>query len=260
MSTETCEQQRRDLYGVAPIKLIEPTATDFTALNHTFERQPLNQFLTWSLMTFGDRVAQVTSFGPTGMVLLDHLARLSPGIKVITIDTDFLFEETYALREQVQRRYPIQLDIRKPALTPTGQAERYGPALWQREPDRCCYLRKVVPLQAALSNLDAWFTGLRRDQSPTRASLPLISWDSQYDMVKLNPLAGWSRGQVWQYLLDHRIPYNPLHDRGYASIGCTHCTRRTPTGADERAGRWVNTAKIECGIHLPLGQGAANVG
>lgn len=236
------------------IKITEhlQATTDFTVLNDYFEGRSLNQLLTWSLNMFGDKIAQVTSFGPTGMVLLDHLAKLSPGIKIITIDTDFLFEETYALREQVQRRYPIQLEIRKSALTPTVQAERYGDALWETNSDYCCYLRKVIPLRQVLGGLSAWMTGLRRDQASTRADLPLMAWDDKYGLVKLNPLAGWTRAQVWNYLLAHNIPYNILHDRGYASIGCTHCTQPTHNESDERAGRWSGQQKVECGIHLSL--------
>ncbi len=223
--------------------------SDFSELNHSFEQRSLDDLLTWSLSTFDNKLALVTSFGPTGMVILDRLAKLSPGIKVITIDTDFLFEETYALREQVQRRYPIQLEIRKSALTPAMQAQVYQPELWQVNPDLCCHLRKVIPLQEVLSGLEAWITGLRRDQSSTRSDLPLVTWDTKYNLVKINPLANWTRHQVWSYLLENNVPYNPLHDHGYGSIGCTHCTRPNDHSGDERAGRWPGSDKTECGIH-----------
>ena len=224
--------------------------SNFEAINCYFENRSLEDLLNWSLGTFGDRVAQVTSFGPTGMVILEHLARLSPGIRVITLDTQFLFDETYALLEEVQRRYPITLDIRRPVLTPARQEQIYGPELWATNPDKCCQLRKVIPLQEILAGLDAWYTGLRRDQSSTRTQLPLLSWDAKYDLVKINPLAHWSRGQVWSYILEQNIPYNSLHDNGYASIGCTHCTLPNSNQADERSGRWHNRQKTECGIHV----------
>lgn len=226
--------------------------TDFSEINHRFESRPLNDLFQWALSTFGDRVAQVTSFGSTGMVILDHLAKLSPGIRVITLDTQFLFDETYALWEEVQRRYPIQLDIRRPSLSPEDQAQKYGPKLWQISPNWCCYLRKVLPLDEVLQELDAWFTGLRRDQSTTRAYVPLVGWDSKYNMVKINPLASWTRSQVWSYILDHKLPYNTLHDQGYASVGCTHCTRPTADAGNERSGRWQGFQKTECGIHLSI--------
>ncbi|GAB4415909.1 MAG: phosphoadenylyl-sulfate reductase [Anaerolineae bacterium] len=226
--------------------------TDFSEINHYFANRPLDELLSWSLATFGAKGALITSFGPTGMVILDRLAKLCPGVKVITIDTDFLFEETYALRERVQRRYPIQLEIRKSALTPAVQAQVYQPQLWQVNPDLCCHIRKVVPLTEALGGLEAWLTGLRRDQATTRTELPLVAWDDKYHLVKINPLANWTRSQVWTYLLENDVPYNHLHDMGYASIGCTHCTRPTDSSGDERAGRWQGQNKIECGMHYNI--------
>jgi phosphoadenosine phosphosulfate reductase len=224
--------------------------TDFGDINRRFEKGSIDELLQWTLSTFGDKVAQVTSFGPTGMVILDHLARLSPGIRIITLDTQFLFDETYALWDEVQRRYPIRLEIHRPELTPEAQAKKYGPRLWQVSPNWCCYLRKVLPLDEVLHGLDAWFTGLRRDQSTTRSILPLVAWDAKYDLVKISPLAQWSRGQVWSYILEHKLPYNALHDQGYTSIGCTHCTRPATNTADERSGRWLGFQKTECGIHF----------
>jgi phosphoadenosine phosphosulfate reductase len=226
--------------------------TDLSEINYYFAERPLNDLLAWSLATFGSKVALVTSFGPTGMVVLDHLAKLNPGFKVITVDTDFLFEETYALRERVQRRYPIQLEIRKSTLTPAVQAQLYQPQLWQVNPDLCCHLRKVMPLAEVLQGYEAWLTGLRRDQASTRTDLPLLTWDGKHNLVKINPLANWTRGQVWSYLLENDVPYNHLHDLGYGSIGCTHCTHPTNDPADERGGRWPGRDKIECGIHYSV--------
>jgi phosphoadenosine phosphosulfate reductase len=225
---------------------------DFQPINRHFVEKSLEELLTWSFSTFGDTVVQVTSFGPTGMVLLDHLARLKPGTRVITVDTGFLFPETYELMEAVQRRFAINLDVRRPALTPDEQAAQHGDQLWASAPDHCCYLRKVLPLQEALQDgVNAWFSGLRRDQSMTRAHLHLVAWDSSYDIIKINPLADWTRAQVWKYIIEHNLPYNPLHDQGYASIGCAHCTRPTTSATDERSGRWQGLDKTECGIHLP---------
>lgn len=224
--------------------------TDYSSLNERFEGRPLDDLLTWSLTTFGDKVIQVTSFGPTGMVLLDHLTKLSPGIKVLTIDTDFLFEETYALRELVQRRYPIQLEIRKSALSPAAQAEKHGDKLWEATPDKCCHIRKVVPLANAMRDYAAWYTGLRRDQSSYRAAMPIITWDQKYSMVKINAMAQWTRNQIWGYIVENNVPYNPLHDQGYPSIGCTYCTQSSTDLTDERAGRWAGFQKTECGLHI----------
>ena len=233
-----------------PVSSLFNVSTGFSQINHYFEGRPLEDLLEWSLATFGNRVAQVTSFGPAGMVILDHLARINSDTRVITLDTQFLFKETCTLIEEVENRYSISIDIRQPSLSPKEQGQRFGSKLWETNPDHCCYLRKVLPLEDVLQSVDAWFTGLRRDQAATRAQLPLFSWDSKYNVVKINPLAGWTRSQVWSYILKHQVPYNPLHDQGYASIGCTNCTRPTTNQVDERSGRWHSRQKTECGIHI----------
>jgi phosphoadenosine phosphosulfate reductase len=184
------------------------------------------------------------------MVILDRLAQVCPGLRVITVDTDFLFAETYALMEEIERRYHIHLEVHKSPLTPNIQAQVYHPNLWEVNPDQCCHIRKVLPLAGALEGLDAWISGLRRDQSNTRADLDLVAWNPKYNLVKINPLTYWTRGQMWSYILENKVPYNPLHDQGYASIGCTHCTHPTTNLGDERSGRWRGRQKTECGIHL----------
>ncbi|HMQ50752.1 MAG TPA: phosphoadenylyl-sulfate reductase [Anaerolineae bacterium] len=226
------------------------TETDYLALNRQLERLTLAETLGWSLESFGGKLIQVTSFGLSGMVILDQLAKLSPGIRIITLDTGFLFAETYALMAEVQQRYPIRLEVCRPALPPPLQARLLQDEIWRSTPDLCCYLHKVVPLAQALAEQAAWLTGLRQDQASTRAGVPLIEWDAGHGLVKLNPLARWSREQVWQYIQVHQVPYNPLHDQGYASIGCRHCTQPSSDPANERSGRWVGQGKVECGIHL----------
>jgi phosphoadenosine phosphosulfate reductase len=221
---------------------------ELAALNAELEPLALDGFLRWSLETFGERVAAVTSFGASGMVILDHLLRLRPGVRVITLDTQLLFRESYELWEEVERRYAIRVEGVRPLLTPEEQADRYGPALWETEPNVCCDLRKVQPMQRVAATLDAWIAGIRRDQGQARAHTPLVGWDARNGLFKLAPLAGWTRAQVWEYIRAHDVPYNRLHDAGYASIGCTHCTRPA-NGGDERAGRWAGTAKTECGLH-----------
>jgi phosphoadenosine phosphosulfate reductase len=137
----------------------------------------------------------------------------------------------------------------KSLLTPDRQAELHGDALWAKDPDLCCQLRKVEPLTRVLRSFDAWITGIRRDQAPSRASAGVIEWDQKFGLVKVNPLARWSWADVWTYLRIHEVPYNPLHDQNYPSIGCTHCTAPVSSGEDLRAGRWKNFAKTECGLH-----------
>jgi phosphoadenosine phosphosulfate reductase len=136
-------------------------------------------------------------------------------------------------------------------LSLAAQADQHGPALWSHDPDRCCQLRKVAPLRQYLATQRAWISAIRRDQTRHRASAGLVEWDRTNGLVKLNPLAAWTAGQVWAYVLKYELPYNPLHDQGYPSIGCWPCTRAVAAGADPRSGRWAGLAKTECGIHLP---------
>ena len=202
-----------------------------------------------SLETFGSRIAIASSFGPEDIVLIDLASKSGVPYRVFTLDTDFLFPETYALIDRIESVYGIAIERCRPALTPTEQAERHGEALWSREPDRCCGIRKVEPLTAKLATLDAWITGIRRDQAPTRANAKKQEWDEKFGLWKFNPIADWRSEEVWSYISTHRLPYNPLHDRDYPSIGCTHCTRPVKQGEDPRAGRWSGFNKTECGLH-----------
>jgi phosphoadenosine phosphosulfate reductase len=205
--------------------------------------------LRWAFVTFGGYVEIASGFGPEGVVLIDIAARVQPEFRVFTLDTDFLFPETYKLMEQVEQRYGIKVERLKSALTPEDQQQLHGPALWSRDPDACCNLRKVEPLRKKLSRLRAWVTSIRRDQTPERAGALKVQWDAKFHLVKINPLADWTAKRVWHYIHDHDLPYNPLHDRGFPSIGCTHCTRSIQPGEDARAGRWSGFNKTECGLH-----------
>ena len=193
---------------------------------------------------FGPRVALACSFQKEETVLLDMLLGIDPRARVFALDTHVLFPETYALWREVEQRYGIAVEVFEgPSLG--RQAAVHGEALWERNPDLCCSIRKVAPLGAALAQLDCWITGMRRDQSPTRANAPKLGWDDRFGLWKANPLADWTDEMVWAYVRDRELPYNELHDRGYASIGCTHCTR---PGAG-REGRWAGAEKTECGLH-----------
>ncbi len=218
-------------------------------LNKQFEIQPPEALLTWAVHTFRPRIALTCSFsGPSGMVLLDMVARLNLDITVVFLDTDLLFPETYELADMVERRYGIPIQRRRPALSIEEQDCQEGPHLYARDPDRCCQLRKVAPLAETLRSYDAWISGIRRDQSVTRATIDLLEWNTRHNLVKISPLAFWTDQQIWGYIHRYQVPYNPLLDRGYPSIGCMPCTR--PADAkDARAGRWVGFAKTECGLH-----------
>jgi phosphoadenosine phosphosulfate reductase len=206
--------------------------------------------LGWAFETFGDGVAMSSAFGAEGMVLIDIASRVRQNFRVFTLDTEFLFPETHNLMDQVEQRYGITIEKVYPLNSPEEQERAHGPALWQRSPDLCCNLRKVEPLQRKLGELQAWITSIRRDQTAARAHAGKIEWDQKFGLVKINPIADWSSRQVWQYIRDHEVPYNALHERNYPSIGCTHCTRAVRPGEDPRAGRWAGLAKTECGLHI----------
>ena len=210
-----------------------------------------HEVLAWAFRTYRDGVEIASGFGVEGMVLIDIASRIRANLRVFTTDTGFLFRETYDLMERAQRRYGFRLERLQPRLDPEAQAEIYGPALWRRNPDQCCALRKVEPLREKLGTLGAWITAIRRDQTAARASARKVEWDAKFGLVKINPLADWSSDRVWEYVRRHDVPYNPLHDQSYPSIGCTHCTRAVMPGEDPRAGRWAGLEKTECGLHLP---------
>ena len=207
------------------------------------------EVMAWGFANFGSDIAIASGFGVEGMVLIDMATRINPEVRVFTGDTEFLFPETYDLIERVEKRYGIQVERIYSALTPDEQELKHGAALWKRSPDQCCQLRKIEPLKKKLAGLRAWVTAIRRDQTAARANSGKVEWDDKFKLVKLNPLADWTSQMVWNYVFKFDVPYNPLHDRNYPSIGCTHCTRAVMPGEDPRAGRWSGFGKTECGLH-----------
>lgn len=190
------------------------------------------------------------SFGAEDMVLLDMLMKIDSNANVFYLDTDVLFKETYELRDKAVKKYGIpNLRQVRSLLTLEEQVEKHGDALWTRDPNACCNIRKVEPLTRVLSEYDGWITGIRRDQAPTRANSQVFEQDAKFGLVKVNPLVTWTNEQVWDYIKEHDVPYNVLHDQGYPSIGCVHCTRPVKPGEDPRAGRWSGFEKTECGLH-----------
>lgn len=222
---------------------------EIARLNALFEDRAPEALLEWADETFGRNVVLTCSFGgASGMVLLDMVARMKCAISVVFLDTNLLFPETYAVAEQAARHYGITIEHRHPALTLAEQELQEGARLYERDPDRCCAIRKVTPLAEAIRPYQSWISGIRRDQSSTRAHTPLVQWSARYGVVKLNPLAAWSERQVWRYIHANNVPYNTLLDQGYPSIGCAPCTQPADSSGG-RAGRWAGFAKTECGIH-----------
>lgn len=236
------------------VEMQDPSDVPFThvfaGIHECAENWTPQRVLNWAFETFGNRVAISSAFGVEGMVLIDMASRVSKDFRLFTIDTEFLFPETYALMDRIEEKYGITIEKVFPLLSPEEQERIHGAALWGREPDQCCNLRKVEPLRRKLSELGAWITSIRRDQTSIRSAARRIEWDAKFNLLKINPIVDWSSKQVWRYIHEHDVPYNTLHDRDYPSIGCTHCTRAVRPGEDPRAGRWSGFAKTECGLHI----------
>ena len=230
------------------------SALELQELNRRFAGAPPEVILRWAWERFGSRAAIGTSFQGAGLVMMHRAKSHDIPLRVFTLDTGLLFPETLDSQRRLEEFLGIKIEAVQPDVTVEQQDEAQGPELWKRDPDLCCTIRKVLPLQSKLGELDCWITGLRRQQSDTRAKIRIVEvyvFDETTgrEIVKLNPMADWTREAVWEYIREHRIPYNPLQDQGYRSIGCWPCTRKTTDGGHERAGRWTGFKKVECGIH-----------
>jgi phosphoadenosine phosphosulfate reductase len=225
--------------------------TQIDDLQNMAESWRPQQLLQWAFDSFGCDVAISSAFGASGMVVIDMAAQLrGTAFRLFTLDTAFLFPETYHLMHRIEQKYGIAIERVYAAQSPQQQEREHGEALWSRDPDLCCKLRKIEPLRGKLSELAAWITSIRRDQTANRSRAGKLEWDEKFGLVKINPIADWSEQDVWRYIHDHGVPYNPLHDQDYPSIGCTHCTRPVLPSEDQRAGRWSGFAKTECGLHV----------
>jgi len=224
-----------------------PTLEEIGALADALEGQSPEAILAAAVERFPGRIALANSFGAEDCLLVDAVARAKLPIRVFTLDTGCLFEETYALWQTLEARYGVVIEGRTAGLPSVGPAT---PPPWLTDPDACCQARKVAPLRAALEGLGAWVTGIRRDQTPDRASARVFEWDGRFRLVKVNPLAAWTHAEVWERVRRLSVPTNPLHERGYLSIGCAPCTSPVAPGEGSRAGRWRGREKTECGLHV----------
>jgi len=230
----------------------EPTIAlddELELISNPVELESAEAVLRWALREFGPDVALATGFGAEGCVLIRMLSEIDRNARIFYLDTDLLFPETYELIGVLEARYGVCFEQRTSRLSLTAQADRYGERLWERDPDVCCRLRKVEPLREILSGLRAWITAIRRDQTQARTGARVVERDRKFDLIKINPLAAWSSRDVWRYIKEHDVPYNPLYDLGYNSIGCQPCTTLVQIGENDRAGRWRGIAKTECGLH-----------
>jgi phosphoadenosine phosphosulfate reductase len=216
---------------------------------YRLESKSPQEVLQWAVQRFGPDITLASSFGAEDVVLIDMLQKLAPQTPIFYLDTNKHFPETYETRDRLQERYGVSFIQVLPKLTLAEQAELHGENLWEKNPNLCCQIRKVEPLAGILSHFDAWITGIRREQAPTRAQAKKLEWDEKFHLVKCNPLAAWTHEQVWSYIRENELPYNPLHDQHFPSIGCSVCTRPVKPGEDPRAGRWSGFDKTECGLH-----------
>lgn len=204
----------------------------------------------WGYEQYGNDLVYACSFGAEGIVLIDLISKIKPDAEIIFLDTDFHFKETYELIDKVKEKYPsLNINMLKPKWTPAEQVEKEGDRLWETNPDRCCQIRKLEPLENALNQYSAWLSGLRREQSPTRQNTQFVNKDNRFSSIKICPLIHWTWEDVWMYIETFNLPYNPLHDQNYPSIGCVQCTSAVLEGDDLRSGRWSGQGKTECGLH-----------
>ncbi len=212
---------------------------ELAAASARLEHQPATAAIEWAAGRFGDGLVLASSF--QDCVLIDLAAQVAPDLEIVFLDTQYHFAETLWYVETIRRRYDLRLRIIEPDVTPDDR--------WLDDPDACCAARKVVPMARALAGKEAWMTGLRRDEAPTRVSTPIVGYDVGRGMVKVNPIATWTEADVERYAESRALPEHPLRDKGYASIGCWPCTRPVGDGEDARAGRWAGLDKLECGLH-----------
>ncbi len=224
------------------------SAEEIARFNEEYLNKTPEEILELAFSTVGN-IAFACSFGAEDVALVDMIVKVNPQAKVFYLDTNLLFPETHEVKNRIVEKYSPNLIKYTPLLTLDEQAEQRGDQLWASDPNGCCGIRKVEPLKRALSELDAWITGIRREQSPTRADAGVVELDTKFNLVKFNPIALWTEKQVWDYIVQHEVPYNKLHDQGFPSIGCIPCTRAVKPGEDPRAGRWANHEKTECGLH-----------
>lgn len=234
---------------VAPLELTPELQAELRAQSQALETATPQEILRWVTARFAARFTMATAFGPEGMVLIHMLAEIAPHTPIFNLDTGYQFAETLELRERVKQRYGIEVEMRRPELTVEQYEALHGGPVYKANPDQCCADRKLSVLKRSVVGMHAWASAIRRDQSQDRAQAPIVGWDKKFSLVKVSPLANWTKQQVWKLIVDADIPYNPLHDQGYPSIGCWPCTRSVLFGEDERAGRWSGFKKTECGLH-----------
>jgi phosphoadenosine phosphosulfate reductase len=227
--------------------------------NQTLQGKPPQAILRWAVETFRSRLTMATAFGAEGCCLIHMLAEIEPRTRIFNLETGYQFQETLDLRERIKQRYGMAVEWVRPEMTVAEYEAEHGGPLYVHRPDQCCHDRKILPLRRAVAGYAAWISAIRGDQTNHRAAAGVVQWDAKFALVKVNPLLHWTRKDVWNFIARHDVPYNPLHDKGYPSIGCWPCTRPIGNEEDERAGRWAGTAKKECGLHVIEHEGGSGI-
>ena len=235
-----------------PSANLPPSAEQIEMLHRrslALENAEPEEIIRWAVETYHPKLAMATAFGPEGCLIISMLSKIESRVYVFNLDTGYQFKETLETRDRIAEKYGIVVDFQRPELTVAEfEAKQSGP-LYQTDSNRCCHERKIKVLHRAIKGFDAWVSGIRRDQSPHRAKTPIVGWDMKFGLVKISPLANLEKHDVWKRTLKEKVPYNPLHDQGYPSVGCWPCTRAVGQDEDERAGRWSGCEKTECGLH-----------
>jgi len=227
-----------------------PSDDEVATASRELDGRPPQEILAWAVRRFHPKLMMATAFGPEGCSILHMLAQIEPTVRVINLDTGYQFAETLELRERLRERYGIAVELIRPDTTVAEYEREHGGPLYVHRPDQCCYDRKIVPLRRAVKGYAAWISAIRGDQTEHRHAAGVVQWDPKFDLVKVNPLLRWTKNDVWKFIVDHDVPYNPLHDQGYPSIGCWPCTAPVEEGGDDRSGRWAGSKKKECGLHV----------
>lgn len=232
---------------------LEPTPEFLAELaehSQRLESATPQEIIAWAVENYAPKLTMATAFGPEGCAIIHMLAEIDPSTYVFNLDTGYQFKETLELRDRIEKRYGLSVDFKRAETTVAEYEALHGGPLYKTNSDQCCFDRKVKVLRESVLGWKAWMSGIRRDQGTgDRAGIPIVGWDKKFALVKISPLANWTKKDVWKLITAENIPYNPLHDQGYTSIGCWPCTRAVMFGEDERAGRWSGSAKKECGLH-----------
>jgi phosphoadenosine phosphosulfate reductase len=226
------------------------TQEQIAQANQELEGQGPQAILRWGVQKFFPRLTMATAFGAEGNCIIHMLAEIERRVRIFNLETGYQFKETLDTRERIKERYNIEVEYVRPELTVEEYEAEHGGPLYNSFSDQCCHDRKSIPLRKAVIGYDAWISAIRKDQTKDRAKASVVQWDAKFSLVKINPLLSWTKKDVWNFIEKNDVPYNPLHDHGYPSVGCWPCTRAIAEGEDDRAGRWYGTVKKECGLHV----------